>query len=187
MSDENVTTTDTPEETTASAETVTETPAEEAPANAAEETAVAENQPLAVEGEEPLAAMETAFIEEAAAVPSAAVADAEVETIDVAAEGADETVASAAPAKPTYDPTRGRRKVRQGRVVSTKMQKTVVVLVETRVRHPLYGKFMRRSTKFKAHDETEICGEGDTVEIMETRPLSKTKNWRVVRILEKAK
>ena len=81
---------------------------------------------------------------------------------------------------------RGRRKVRVGKVVSSKMQKTVVVAVESRVRHPLYGKFMRRTTKFKAHDE-QSCGEGDTVEIMETRPLSKDKNWRVVRIVEKAK
>lgn len=82
---------------------------------------------------------------------------------------------------------RGRRKVRQGKVVSNKMQKTVVVVVESRVRHPLYGKFMRRTTRFKAHDEQNECGEGDTVEIMETRPLSKDKNWRVVRIIEKAK
>ena len=81
---------------------------------------------------------------------------------------------------------RGRRKVRVGKVVSNKMQKTVVVVVESRVRHPLYGKFMRRTTRFKAHDE-QSCGEGDTVEIMETRPLSKDKNWRVVRIVEKAK
>ena len=81
---------------------------------------------------------------------------------------------------------RGRRKVRVGKVVSNKMQLTVVVAVESRVRHPLYGKFMRRTTRFKAHDEKN-CGEGDTVEIMETRPLSKDKNWRVVRIVEKAK
>lgn len=88
---------------------------------------------------------------------------------------------------------RGRRKVRLGKVVSSKMIKTVVVEVESRVRHPLYGKFMKRTTKFKAHcdyDETtktNSCGEGDTVEIMETRPLSKDKRWRVVRIVEKAK
>ena len=82
---------------------------------------------------------------------------------------------------------RGRRKVRSGRVVSDKMEKTIVVAVETRVRHPLYGKFMKRTAKFKAHDENNECGEGDTVEIMETRPLSKEKCWRLVRILEKAK
>ena len=70
-------------------------------------------------------------------------------------------------------PTDGRRKLRQGKVVSAKMEKTIVVLIESRVRHPLYGKFMKRSKKFKAHDEESACGEGDTVEIMETRPLSK--------------
>lgn len=85
------------------------------------------------------------------------------------------------------DMERGRRKVRVGKVVSNKMMQTVVVMVETRVRHPLYGKFMRRTSKFKAHDEKNDCGEGDTVEIMETRPISKEKCWRVVRILEKAK
>ena len=87
----------------------------------------------------------------------------------------------------TGDGERGRRKVRQGKVVSTKMEKTIVVAVESRVRHPLYGKFMRRTKKFKAHDETSQCGEGDVVEIMETRPLSKDKNWRLLRIVEKAK
>lgn len=82
---------------------------------------------------------------------------------------------------------RGRRKVRLGRVVSDKMLQTVVVAVETRMRHPLYGKIMRRTTKFKAHDAASECGIGDTVEIMETRPISKEKRWRVVRIVEKAK
>ena len=84
-------------------------------------------------------------------------------------------------------PVRGRRKVRVGKVVSNKMEKTVVVAVESRERHPLYGKFLKRTTKFKAHDEENSCGEGDTVEIMETRPLSREKRWRVVRIVEKAK
>jgi small subunit ribosomal protein S17 len=87
----------------------------------------------------------------------------------------------------TADPNRGRRKLRQGRVVSAKMEKTIVVLIESRVRHPLYGKFMKRSQKFKVHDEESTCGEGDTVEIMETRPLSKEKRWRVIRVIEKAK
>lgn len=82
---------------------------------------------------------------------------------------------------------RGRRKVRQGKVVSDKMDKTVVVAVESLVRHPLYGKIMRRTTKFKAHDETNVAGEGDMVEIMETRPLSRDKRWRVSKIVEKAK
>ena len=82
---------------------------------------------------------------------------------------------------------RGRRKVRSGRVISDKMDKTVVVAIETMVRHPLYGRIVRRTTKFKAHDEANECGIGDTVEIMETRPLSKDKCWRVARIVEKAK
>ena len=79
---------------------------------------------------------------------------------------------------------RGRRKTRIGRVVSDKMQQTAVIAIEQIVRHPLYGKTMRRTKKFKAHDENNECGVGDTVEIMETRPISKEKNWRVVRILE---
>jgi small subunit ribosomal protein S17 len=82
---------------------------------------------------------------------------------------------------------RGRRKVRQGRVVSDKMEQTVVVAIEQIIRHPLYGKTMRRTKKFKAHDQNNECGVGDTVEIMETRPISKEKNWRVVRVIEKAK
>ncbi|MCX8052660.1 MAG: 30S ribosomal protein S17 [Armatimonadetes bacterium] len=82
---------------------------------------------------------------------------------------------------------RGRRKVRIGRVVSDKMDKTVVVAIDTLVRHPLYGRIMRRTTKFKAHDEENQCGVGDVVEIMETRPLSREKRWRVSRIIEKAK
>lgn len=82
---------------------------------------------------------------------------------------------------------RGNRKVRLGTVVSDKMDKTVVVAVETFVTHPLYKKKMKRTTKFKAHDENNECGIGDTVKIMETRPLSKDKNWRVLNIVEKAK
>jgi small subunit ribosomal protein S17 len=82
---------------------------------------------------------------------------------------------------------RGRRKVREGLVVSDKMQKTVVVEVEDRVKHPLYGKVMRRTSKLKAHDEQNSAGIGDRVLIMETRPLSATKRWRLVEILEKAK
>ena len=82
---------------------------------------------------------------------------------------------------------RGNRKVRMGTVVSDKMDKTVVVAVETFVTHPLYKKQIRKTTKFKAHDENNQCGIGDTVKIMETRPLSKDKNWRVVNIIEKAK
>lgn len=82
---------------------------------------------------------------------------------------------------------RGRRKVRSGRVISDKMDQTVVVAIETLVRHPLYGRIVRKTTKFKAHDANNECGIGDTVEIMETRPISKCKRWRVARIVEKAK
>jgi small subunit ribosomal protein S17 len=82
---------------------------------------------------------------------------------------------------------RGFRKVREGLVVSDKMHKTVVVAVEDRVKHPLYGKVLRRTSKLKAHDEENIAGTGDRVLLMETRPLSATKRWRVVEILEKAK
>jgi small subunit ribosomal protein S17 len=82
---------------------------------------------------------------------------------------------------------RAARKIREGLVVSDKMDKTVVVAVEDRVKHALYGKVMRRTSKLKAHDEQNTCGIGDRVLIMETRPLSATKRWRVVEILEKAK
>ena len=82
---------------------------------------------------------------------------------------------------------RAARKVREGLVVSDKMDKTVVVNVEDRVKHALYGKVLRRSSKLKAHDEQNACGVGDRVLIMETRPLSATKRWRVLEILEKAK
>jgi len=82
---------------------------------------------------------------------------------------------------------RARRKERRGVVVSDKMDKTVVVSVEDRVKHPLYGKVMRRTSKLKAHDEQNACGIGDRVLLMETRPLSATKRWRIVEILEKAK
>jgi len=82
---------------------------------------------------------------------------------------------------------RNRRKTREGLVVSDKMDKTVVVAVEDRVKHPLYGKVMRRTSKLKAHDEQNSCGIGDRVLLMETRPLSATKRWRVVEILERAK
>ena len=82
---------------------------------------------------------------------------------------------------------RAQRKVREGLVVSDKMDKTVVVEVEDRVKHALYGKVLRRTRKLKVHDEQNACGMGDRVLLMETRPLSATKRWRVVEILEKAK
>ena len=83
--------------------------------------------------------------------------------------------------------TRNTRKVREGLVVSDKMDKTVVVEVEDRVKHALYGKVMRRTSRLKAHDENNDCGVGDRVQLMETRPLSATKRWRVVSIVERAK
>jgi small subunit ribosomal protein S17 len=83
--------------------------------------------------------------------------------------------------------TRGFRKTREGLVVSDKMDKTVTVAVEDRVKHALYGKVIRRTNKLKAHDEQNAAGVGDRVLLMETRPLSATKRWRIVEILEKAK
>lgn len=82
---------------------------------------------------------------------------------------------------------RNLRKERIGVVTSDKMQKSIVVAVERKVKHPKYGKFVKKTTKFVAHDENDDCNIGDTVRIMETRPLSKNKNWRLVEILERAK
>jgi len=83
--------------------------------------------------------------------------------------------------------TRTGRKTRIGKVISDKMDKTIVVAIETRVPHPLYKKIIRRTYKLKAHDETNECGAGDVVRVMETRPLSKQKRWRLVEVIEKAK
>jgi len=82
---------------------------------------------------------------------------------------------------------RKRRKTRIGIVNSSKMDKTITVAVERKVKHPIYGKFLKKTTKFHAHDESNTAGAGDVVRIMETRPLSKTKRWRLVEIIEKAK
>ncbi len=82
---------------------------------------------------------------------------------------------------------RNLRKTRTGKVVSDKMDKTIVVAIEDNVKHPLYGKIVKRTYKLKAHDEENACGIGDTVKVMETRPLSKDKRWRLVEIIEKAK
>jgi len=87
----------------------------------------------------------------------------------------------------TQQKQRGERKVREGLVVSDKMDKTIVVELEDRVKHPLYAKVIRRTSKVKAHDEANTAGVGDRVRLMETRPLSATKRWRLVEILEKAK
>jgi small subunit ribosomal protein S17 len=85
------------------------------------------------------------------------------------------------------DQARSLRKERVGRVVSNKMTKSITVAIERKVKHPIYGKFMKKTTKLMAHDENNECGIGDTVRIMETRPLSKNKRWRLVEIIEKAK
>ncbi|HEY8454280.1 MAG TPA: 30S ribosomal protein S17 [Actinopolymorphaceae bacterium] len=103
-------------------------------------------------------------------------------TSDTAQQGAAQAAKTPRGQKP-----RGRRKTREGVVISDKMDKTVVVQVEDRVKHPLYGKVIRRTSKLKAHDEQNQCSVGDRVFLMETRPLSRTKRWRVVEILEKAK
>ena len=82
---------------------------------------------------------------------------------------------------------RGRRKIRTGLVTSNKMEKTITVSVERKVKHPIYGKFLKKTTKFMAHDDKNECSIGDVVKIMETRPLSKNKCWRLVEIVEKVK
>jgi small subunit ribosomal protein S17 len=83
--------------------------------------------------------------------------------------------------------TRNLRKTRNGVVTSNKMEKTITVAVERKVKHPIYGKFVKKTTKFHAHDEKNECSIGDVVRIMETRPLSKTKRWRLVEVVEKVK
>ena len=107
------------------------------------------------------------------------------EKVEAEMSESEETVADAA--ADAADAERGRRKVREGYVVSDKMDKTIVVAVEDRVKHRLYGKVLRQTSRLKAHDETNSAGVGDRVRIMETRPLSATKRWRLVEILEKAK
>lgn len=82
---------------------------------------------------------------------------------------------------------RNQRKEIQGKVTSSKMDKSIVVSVERKIKHPLYGKFLKKTKKYVAHDEKNECNEGDIVLLMETRPLSKTKRWRLVRIIERAK
>lgn len=108
--------------------------------------------------------------------------------------GAAATAAHITPEAPKPGPTglrspdgRGRRKVRQGRVLSNRMDKTAVVAIERLMRHPLYGKTIRRTKRYKAHDANNECALGDLVEIMETRPISREKRWRVVKVVEKAK
>jgi small subunit ribosomal protein S17 len=102
--------------------------------------------------------------------------------------GTEPELAEGSPTEATATTGRtGRRKLREGLVVSDKMDKTVVVAVEDRIQHPLYGKTLRRTNKLQAHDEANACGVGDRVLLMETRPLSATKRWRIVEVLERAK
>lgn len=120
------------------------------------------------------------------AVPTETTAVAEQETALVA-------VATVAPVAQTETTPAGSgierndRKIRVGRVVSNKMEKSITVAVDRKVKHPIYGKFMNKTKKLMAHDEKNECGIGDTVRVMETRPLSKNKHWRLVEIIEKAK
>ena len=110
-----------------------------------------------------------------------------VENVEIENTESETVSAAVSDADGDSNDKRNNRKERIGMVVSDKMQKTIVVRIEESVRHPKYGKIMKRSTKFKAHDENNECGIGDKVRIMETRPLSKDKRWRLVEILEKAK
>jgi small subunit ribosomal protein S17 len=98
-----------------------------------------------------------------------------------------ETPAGASTGAPERTTGRGSRRVKQGRVASSKMDKTIVVVAETRVPHPTYGKIVRKSTRFKAHDERNEANVGDVVRIMECRPISREKRWRLVEIVERAK
>lgn len=96
-------------------------------------------------------------------------------------------MAEVTPDAGTASAERGARKFRVGLVVSDKMDKTITVALERQVKHPIYGKFVKQTTKLKAHDETNDANEGDTVRIQETRPLSKTKRWRLVEVVERAR
>ena len=117
----------------------------------------------------------------ATAAPSTTIEDATAEPVAASTDTATTDTAKGA------DAPRSARKVREGNVVSDKMEKTVVVAVIERIRHPKYGKFMMRTKKLYAHDETNDAHVGDKVRVMETRPLSKNKRWRVMEVLERAK
>jgi small subunit ribosomal protein S17 len=122
------------------------------------------------------------------AAPKASKAAPKAATKQAAPRDAPQDAGSKGPKHtPRAPQTRGRRKTRIGYVVSDKMQKTIVVELEDRMRHPLYGKIIRTTKKVKAHDENSTAGVGDRVSLMETRPMSATKRWRLVEILERAK
>lgn len=107
--------------------------------------------------------------------------------VDVAPEQPQTTVAAAPSTGDKAGSERNARKERIGRVTSNKMQKTITVAIDRKVKHPMYGKFMNKTKKLTVHDEKNECGIGDTVRVMETRPLSKNKRWRLIEIIEKAK
>lgn len=173
----------------AETEPTAENPQDPTPAEEAMGTMVAPEAPAEVAAEPALETPVASTPDTAEAVSTEPIATEAPAPAPATKAAARSEVAAAAPSEQAAgsESERGRRKVRQGKVVSAKMEKTIVVLIENRVRHPLYGKFMKRSKKFKVHDEESTCGEGDTVEIMETRPLSKDKRWRVIRVVEKAK
>ena len=127
--------------------------------------------------------------DESTAAPAVEPVDAVVPEVKVAAVAPVSTARmfTAKGEKPAEDTERNVRKERVGRVVSNKMTKSITVAVDRKVKHPVYGKFMTKTTKFMAHDENNECNIGDTVRIMETRPLSKLKRWRLVQIIERAK
>ena len=133
----------------------------------------------------PAAAAETAPQEDVATPVAAEAPQAEATPVAEAKEEPKAAAPATDEAKSTSE--RNARKERIGRVTSNKMQKTITIAVERKVKHPMYGKFMNRTKKLTVHDEKNECGIGDTVRVMETRPLSKNKRWRLVEIIEKAK
>ena len=145
-----------------------------------QEQPVQEAQAPALEAEITMETTEVPAVEMPAETPVA-------ETIAVAVSVAEAKIDTASVAAAKAESERNARKERVGKVTSNKMMKTITVAVDRKVKHPMYGKFMTRTTKFTAHDETNECGIGDTVRIMETRPLSKNKRWRLIEIIEKAK
>ena len=145
-----------------------------------QEQPVQEAQVPATEAEIATEMTGTPAVEIPAETPSA-------EPIAVVASAKEPKADAVAVAAAKAESERNARKERVGKVTSNKMMKTITVAVDRKVKHPMYGKFMNRTTKFTAHDERNECGIGDTVRIMETRPLSKNKRWRLIEIIEKAK
>lgn len=146
-----------------------------------QEKPVQEAQAPAAEAEIATETIETSAVE----TPTETIVAQPTAVVASAIETKTAFVASMEAAK--ADNERNARKERVGKVTSNKMMKTITVAVDRKVKHPMYGKFMNRTTKFTAHDEKNECGIGDTVRIMETRPLSKNKRWRLIEIIEKAK